>query len=207
MSKELKYVAKKEVKEYKKEMQEALASVSTKLRCNGDTGFSAGLVGSAKRNLVLVKGESNYDVDYQCFISNKVEPNYRERIFEELKIILKEEDGWTHSQSTSVITSVKNDEKSFDVALVTKKETGNLISILDKTNQVDKWIWNELPESDEHSAKRKTIVGNDMWTHLRNEYKTLRGNQWDNQKESKTPSYALFNQAVNNTCNHFENKK
>ena len=138
MSKELVYVAKKEVKEYKKEMQEALASISTTLRNNGETGFSAGLVGSAKRNLILVKGESNYDVDYQCFISNKVDPDYREKIFEELKIILKEGDGWTHSQSTSVITSIKNDEKSFDIALVTKKETGNLISILDKTDQIDK---------------------------------------------------------------------
>ena len=206
MSNEIIYVKKKEVKVYKKEMQDALVSVSTTLKKDGYSGFSVGLVGSAKRNLVLVRGDSIYDVDFQCFISNKVDANCREKIFDELKIILKEDDGWSHSQSTSVITSTKNDEKSFDIALMTKNDDGSLISVLNKTDKKDIWIWNQLPNSDKHAAKRKAIVGNNMWTYLRSNYKTLRSNQWDNDEEDKKPSYALFNESVNNTWEHFKDK-
>lgn len=209
MSKEISYVSKKEVKEYKKEMQDALIGISGKLRSKESSGFSVGLVGSAKRNLVLVKGNSIYDVDFQCFIQKSVEANFREKIYEELKIVLNEDDGWSHKNSTSVITSVKGDEKSFDTALVSVDDEGSKIAKLvkGKGNKNDVWTWNQLPKSIDHSSKRKSIKGSEQWTFLRNDYKTIRTNQWDETKKNKKTSYALFNESVNNTFENFRNKK
>ena len=211
MAQEIKYVPKREVKEYKKEMQDFLIQISKKFKEEGLYYFNVGLVGSAKRNLVLRKGDSVYDVDFQLFlINNSVDADYRENIFDKIQEKKNSLEGsWKIENSHSVITIRKVDDngtvsKSFDVVL-TRKNNGIEKAVLDKNK--NQYIWNQVSWSEKHYYKRNKIKGHQQWTYLRNQYKNLRENEWDKSKEDKKPSISLFVEAVNNTYEKFHNKK
>ena len=211
MAQEVKYVPRSEVKKYKKEMQDFLMQISRELKEEGFYYFDVGLVGSAKRNLVLRKGDSVYDVDFQLFlINNLVDANYRKNIFDKIqekKNSLKS--SWKIENSHSVITIRKvnnngNILKSFDVVL-TRKNSSIEKAVLDKNK--NQYIWNQVSWSEKHYYKWNKIKGSEEWTYLRDQYKKLRESEWDKSKEDKKPSISLFVEAVNNTYEKFHNKK
>ena len=211
MAEEVKYVPKREVKEYKKEMQDFLMQISKKFKEEGLYYFNVGLVGSAKRNLVLRRGNSVYDVDFQLFlINNSVDADYRENIFDKIQEKKNSLEGsWKIENSHSVITIRKVDDngtvlKSFDVVL-TRKNNGVEKAVLDKNK--NQYIWNQVSWSEKHYYKRNQIKGHKQWSYLRDQYKNLRENEWDKSKEDKKPSISLFVEAVNNTYEKFHNKK
>ena len=204
MSKNINYVPKRKVKEYKKDMHACLLMVQNNLKESGKPYFSVGIVGSAKRNLILRRGKEIYDVDFQLLCSNNdVNANYREDIYDELKKVIPS--NWSLSQSTSTIFCTEPNKKEFDIALIKKVNDDEFhISKLDKEDpNSNKYIWNELPDSSDLYKKRRKIKGNEQWSYLRMEYKKLRIEQWDNSSENKKPSFALFSEAVNNTYNKF----
>jgi len=204
MSKNINYVPKRMVKEYKKDMHDYLLIVQENLKESGKPYFSVGIVGSAKRNLILRRGHEIYDVDFQLLCTNKdVNANYREDIYDELRRVIPR--NWSLSQSTSTIFCTKPNEKEFDIALIKKvKDNEFHISKLDKEDSnSNKYIWNKLRDSSDLYEKRRKINGNEQWSYLRSQYKTLRVNQWDDSSENKKPSFALFSEAVNNTYNKF----
>jgi len=207
MSNNIEYVPKKEVKEYKREMYDYLCQASKNLKEKEKTGFNVGIVGSAKRNLVLRRGEEIYDVDFQLILHrNNQGPEYREDIYEELREIIPEH--WSLSQSTSTIFCTEQNNKEFDIALIKKMNNDNFqISKLDKKNEDgDKYIWNIMRDTKDIYKKRNEIKGIEEWEYLRDEYKQLRENEWDKNRDEKKPSYSLFSEAINNTYNHFHNQ-
>ena len=130
-----KYVLKKEVKQYKKIMVEAIIKVKKDLKQEYGESCDSMLVGSAKRNLVVQKGDSHWDVDYQ-FIFNS--PEYSDEntirpydLKEFIKNSFKKKLGNKYSvrMSTSVITIClmedrgKHAIKSFDIALIRKQDS------------------------------------------------------------------------------------
>ena len=60
MSKNINYVPKRKVKEYKKDMHAYLLMVQNNLKESGKPYFDVGIVGSAKRNLILRRGNEIY---------------------------------------------------------------------------------------------------------------------------------------------------
>lgn len=206
--KELKYVSKNIVKEYKFEMDQALNNVLNRLIDQGYNGFQISLVGSAKRNLVLTKGESNFDVDYKLilFTSGNTKPEYREKIRKELENELGKK--WRTYNSTSVITvkkfSNQVEEKSFDIALADHVNGEVLLSKYDKSN--NNFIWNKIANSEEH-VEKLGMIREEMWEFLREEYKHLKSIEWDKPIATKKTSNSLFVEAVSNTYNHFYKQK
>ncbi len=196
-------------------MQDFLVQVSRELKKElkeeGLYHFNVGLVGSAQRNLVLRKGDSVYDVDFQLFlINNLVGANYRENIFDKIQEKKNSLEGsWKTENSHSVITIRKVDNngnvlKSFDLALI-RKNNGVEKAVLDKSN--NEYIWNQVSWSEKHYCKRNKIKGSEEWSYLRDQYKNLRESEWDKSKKDKKPSISLFVEAVNNTYEKFHNKK
>ncbi len=207
--KEIKYVPKSEVKDYKKEFIEALNNTKEILKERDGVYFSVGIVGSAKRNLVLRRGSEIYDVDIQLNTYNEeIDAGYREEIRTTLKDQLSDE--WKLNNSTSVITAILPDEKSFDIALIKVKYDGERkMAKLDKNannSNKDEWIWNPVKNSTNIFAKRKTLKGTD-WVSVRDEYKKLKAIEWDKDKSIRKPSYALYVETINNVYNHKQQGK
>lgn len=202
--KELQYVPKAEVKEYKQEMDIALQNVLNKLMNENFPGFQISLVGSTKRNLVLTKGKSNYDVDYKLilFKQGETKASYRNEIFMRLSEELN--NNWKIYNSKSVITAKKfkgNVEvKSFDIALADHVGGEVYISKLDKNS--NNYIWNKIASSEEH-VQKLGLIKEEMWDFLREEYKHLKSIEWDKPVATKKSSNSVFVEAVNNTYNHF----
>lgn len=207
----IEYVNKKEVQEYKLEMQTALIKCARELTKAKLPSFAQGIVGSAKRNLVL-KNKSNpkevYDVDYQLTCHKKeTNANHREVIRKRLLNILNKDKkaNWKIENSTSVLTAKKynlNNEllKSFDLALIKmNKEKSKVRSTFNKKE--NKYIWNEIKDSKDLSQKIKRVEGPQDWQSLRNKYKNYREEQWNTEKDNKKPSISIFVQVVNEVIN------
>lgn len=205
--KNIEYVPRGEVKIYKKDMHELLNDVRMSLVDDGHPNFNVGIVGSGKRNLVLKKGDSLYDVDFQLYLSNdEAESDYRDDVLSKLREL--SDDTWVFENKSSVIagrqyeTKEKNNQiSSFDIALIKGKH--------DEPKMRSQWIkkekrfvWNETKDSATIFERRKSIVGNEMWTYLRGQYKDMREEQWDS--EDKKPSYSLYVESINNTYEHFK---
>ena len=206
---EIKYVPKKEVKIYKKDIHELLNDIKSKLVSDGQPSFNVGIVGSAKRNLILQRGSSPYDVDFQLYLSNEeVDASYRRDIIEKLRSSTNET--WVFESKSSVITgrqyediNKKEQISSFDIALIKGKtdETKMRAQWIEKDK---KFVWNETNNSATVFIRRKDIIGNEMWIYLRKQYLDLREAQWNKDKNDKKPSYSLYVEAINNTYEHFK---
>ena len=216
MSKECNYVTKKEVKEYKKIMEETIPKVKNDTNKEFGKSFNYQIVGSAKRNLVVQKGQSLWDVDYQLMF---LSPVFNDVCPPKLKIFIAASFAkhlgkqYSVKLSRSVITiCLRSDAgnhsiKSFDVALIkTNPETANKEILRGKTDDktsTDYIKWEELKNSKGVYEKRTEIKGSDMWKTLREIFLKKKCINIVKNKDEQIPTYAIFLESIKETLDKY----
>ncbi len=216
MSKECNYVTKKEVKEYKKIMEETIPKVQTDVKEEYKKSFSYQVVGSTKRNLVVQKGQSLWDVDYQfMFLSKKFDSESAP----ELKIFIKDSfkthlgNKYSVKLSTSVITiCLRSDAgnhaiKSFDVALIKTNPKTEIKEILrgktDDQKSADYIKWEEFSNTGVYE-KGTEIKGSDMWKTLREIFLNKKCENIDKNKDDQLATFSIFVESIKETLDKYE---
>lgn len=165
------FLSRKKARENRKDMHTILIKVNKELKNMGYPGFSPMLVGSSKRNLIYRKSENDneYDHDYQCLFKkekdkisqDQYKDNLREDFINSFKKVVENDDfSWNFENSTRVVSikKSKNGDRvaAFDFALI--DDCTNQIHTLDKTQEIDTPIWNQLPSNRiEIYKKAKTL--------------------------------------------------
>ena len=204
-----KYVSKKEVKDYKQIMEDTNKKVRADLKEEYKRSCNSMLVGSAKRNLVVKKGKSHYDVDYQFLFTSpvyddedKIKPyDLKEFVRSKFEEHLGED--YSVKMSTSVITiCLKADEgkhaiKSFDVALI--RESDNKILRGKSNNKSNDYVrWELLPKS-RYYERREEINGTKMWKDFRDIFKDKKCKNMDEEKDAQKPTFSLYLETIKET--------
>lgn len=205
MCKNCKIVTKNIVKENKKDLIEAFDKIRDDHKEEFGKGVNGNIVGSARRNMIFQKGDSDWDIDFQIKINvelleNKLgnTQNIKKWFIDKFKNYLPE---YYVSDSTSVITlnlELSNDDgfKSYDIAILsTHPETKNT-QILKHVKKDDRYIWNELKDSREIFSEWKNIKNGD-WTILKEFYKSKKCENFDLSEEQKTPSSEILMSSIN----------
>ena len=209
------YVSKKEIKEYKSDFEIAIKNVRKDLKNKYGRSCNSMLVGSAKRNLIVQKGKSHWDVDYQFLFTsplyddeNKIDP-YGLKNFIKEKFQEKLGEDYSVKMSKSVITiCLKDDEgnnaiKSFDVALIRKSD--NKIQILrgknnNNSNSENYARWEELPNHSSIYERRSEIKDWKMWKTFRQIFiKKKCKNMNNEEKDKQKPTYSLYVETIKET--------
>lgn len=169
------YVPKKIVKKENMLFLNLINSIRKDLRDIGIT-YSCNLVGSAKRNLVILDHKNNFDFDYQIIIrknKNKYTPKKIKYAFINL---LNKNKGNMFGQCKNRTTSIKieknekniyNGITSCDIVLI--KQDHNGLQIIKKADDNDKYDFNILKNMDSYMNDYKKIKGK-MWVELRKKY-------------------------------------
>lgn len=172
--------------------------------------FEVFLVGSAKRNLILV-GNEGFDLDYQLRFSKMPSDylndakktklkfkNYFDKAFRELNLNL------SHCEdSTHVLTSKKLDNRgqviySYDVAILRYNAKGHYIILKnEKTGKPDDYHYIELSNCENFKEKYKKIKTSQKWNLLRKLYKEKKESFQYISKDKRPHSFSLLGQAVN----------
>ena len=207
-----KYVPKKEFKNYKQTMEETNIKVRADLKEKYGKSCNSMLVGSAKRNLVVKKGDSLYDVDYQFLFTSPVYDDEDKIKPYDLKEFVRnkfeEHLGKKYSvkMSKSVITiSLKDDEgqhaiKSFDVALIRKKDNKILRGKSNDSDSDDRVRWESLPKkTSKYYERRKEICGQEMWDDFRDIFKDKKCENMAKEKDDQKPTFSLYLETIKET--------
>lgn len=220
MSNECKYVPKNIVKEYRQDMETAILKVKKDIEKIYKKDFESRLVGSSKMSLVVQRGNSHWDVDYQFFFHDELfndtdPPKLKEDVKESLKKHLGEK--YSVNLSTSVISAFLIDEKgkhamkSFDIALIktnpgTKNKEILKGTSLDK-NDNDNFIkWIELSGSGIYK-KRREIKGKAMKDKLSKIFLSKKCNEMSLIEEERKPTFSLYIEAIKETLDYFKEVK
>lgn len=169
------YVPKKIVKKENMLFLNLINSIRKDLRDIGIT-YSCNLVGSAKRNLVILDHKNNFDCDYQIFIrKNKNEYTPKKIKYAFINLLNKNRGnmfGPCKNRTTSI--KIEKNEKniyngitSCDIVLI--KQDHNGLQIIKKADDNDKYDFNILKNMDSYMNDYKKIKGK-MWDELRNKY-------------------------------------
>lgn len=169
------YVPKKIVKKENMLFLNLINSIRKDLRDIGIT-YSCNLVGSAKRNLVILDHKNNFDCDYQIFIrKNKNEYTAKKIKYAFINLLNKNRGnmfGPCKNRTTSI--KIEKNEKniyngitSCDIVLI--KQDHNGLQIIKKADDNDKYDFNILKNMDSYMNDYKKIKGK-MWDELRNKY-------------------------------------
>lgn len=195
---ELEYLSKKDAKEYKTEF--ISKSDNIKKESKDDFSICFSLVGSSKRNMILVREDISdpaFDFDYQLLImKNKNDKSAEKTKKYFLKLFQQEFSSteWSVQDSTSAITiKNKNENYSYDVAIMEQNLQTLKTSILKhyKENNDHTYTWEEVSEYKVHKENLKKVKGSNLWSELRDIYKEKKEN------DSETKSYLLFIESVN----------
>ena len=198
-------------------MEDTIPKVKEDVKNKYGKSFSYQIVGSAKRNLVVQKGESLWDVDYQFMFLAKV---FQEADAPELKIIIKDSfkehlgKKYSVKLSRSVITICllsdvgSHAKKSFDVALLKNNETtGNKEILRGKSDDKnsDHYIkWEELSDSKESYEKRSLIKGIDKWKKLREIFLKKKCDNIEKSKDNQKETFSLYLESIIETLDAFK---
>lgn len=181
------------------------------------------LVGSSKRNLVLVNNNGNrgFDCDYQIIISkhpykDKITNKNKSQIYKRIKITdfkdcfdkIINNYGYDKVEDSTGALTIKNIDhenykiiNSFDVVLLLDNCT-NLIRT-DKENKPHTYSKKLVSNSNDFSDKFKVIKGAKLWSELRDEYKELKEKNYDVESNyDRKKSYSLLIEATNNVINN-----
>lgn len=204
------FVSKTEAKENRKGFFDVLQKVNKQMKGLDYPGFTNKLVGSSKRNMIYIKSKNDNDFDHDIQveynstkkpISNKLKDLRNDFAKALMDNFPKEEGvGWNVEQSTRVITIKKYKKSngariaSFDLALIDAKN--NRIHVLDKSNNIDEAIWNEMGNVKDAYKKAGNIDLNTLkqaYLNRKHEYK-------DKSKDNKDyrSSSEIFVETVNN---------
>lgn len=203
--KNCKYISRKEIKEYKKEIEEAILEIKKATKENYKKSFNHMIVGSARRNLIIQRKDGKWDVDYQLKLDSpifsEIDPKYIKTFIQnEFKKFLGND--YNVKLSTSVITlsSKKEDNKSFDIALVRKNKDQELEILRGKEKEDFKWelIKNSKPN------QIKEIRGDD-WRVLRNIFLSKKCENYRLSENNKKETYSLLLESIKETLDKIYN--
>lgn len=181
--------------------------------------FDVFLVGSAKRNLILI-GNEGFDLDYQLRF-NKIPPTHLEKA-QKTKLDLKEYfdeafkelglDLTCCEDSTHVLTTKKLDSDgqviySYDIAILRYNSNNDYIIL--KNEKEDKgaedYHYNELPNCEDFNEKYQLINTSKKWNLLRKIYKSKKENVQNQSKDDRPHSFSLLGEAVNEVLQKIQN--
>lgn len=171
--------------------------------------FNEFLVGSTKRNLVLV-GNEGFDLDYQLrfsrmpeeYLNNAKETKglfrrYFNKAKKELGLKLTDCEDSTHVLTMKNIVN-KKVEYSYDIAILRLDSVGQYIILKnEKQEKEDDYHYVQLPDCEDFTERYKKVRASEAWTLLRDKYKEKKEKYQTTKKDDRPASFSLLGQAVN----------
>ncbi len=173
------------------------------------------LVGSGGKNMVTKNSDGAIDFDYNLNVYDGFNSNgkeIREKVrfaFNEImrKNKLPDVEDSTRSLTTKLM-SFNSNKFSMDVCIVTNKNGRwyRLKHIKTGNTHNDRYIWEEIPDSDKCSQRAQTIKKYPgWWEEVRKHYLELK-NKYLSKNDNKHPSIVCYYQAVNDVYNDMNQK-
>lgn len=171
--------------------------------------FNEFLVGSTKRNLVLV-GNEGFDMDYQLRFDRipdeylkdakalkELFRNYFNKAKKELEIGLMDCEDSTHVLTMKKIVSAKVDY-SYDIAILRLNECGQYVILKnEKQGRQDDYHYVPLPDCGDFNERYKKVKTQEAWSLLRDKYKVKNEKYQYTNQDDRPPSFSLLGQSVN----------
>lgn len=202
----MEYLSKNATKVNRQEFKKIFDKLSKNLGDNWSINYR--LVGSAKRNLVLV-GNEGYDLDYHIYLQKSPslsDHDIKVKFKNELDNIVKTYNLTPCEDSTHVLTTKKLDGTkliyAYDVAIMRKNKNDEyLILKNEKTdnNGNGPYHFVEVPKASDFANKYNSISGTEQWKKLRSIYKGKKESQQNLSKDLRKHSFSLLIEAVNET--------
>lgn len=173
------------------------------------------LIGSEARNLITQNDKESIDLDYNLNIT-KINGNIndgkklKEYIRKAFNIVLKRNNWGDCKDSTSALTTEKrrvakgNDtEFSIDLAITYEDNSGLRHRLIhDKTGTIvlDRWYWNQSPNSKQLKQKARRLKEANLWDDVRETYQKKK-NMYLRRNDNDHPSFVCYIEAVNEIYN------
>lgn len=171
--------------------------------------FNEFLVGSTKRNLVLV-GNEGFDMDYQLRFDRipdeylkdakamkELFRNYLNEAKKELGIGLKDCEDSTHVLTMKKIVNIKVNY-SYDIAILRLNECGQYIILKnEKQGRHDDYHYVPLPDCGDFNERYKKVKTQEAWSLLRDKYKVKKEKYQYTNQDDRPASFSLLGQSVN----------
>lgn len=178
--------------------------------------FNESLVGSTKRNLVLV-GNEGFDMDYQLRFDRipdkylkdakamkELFRNYLNKAKKELGIALTDCEDSTHVLTMKKIVNTKVDY-SYDIAILRLNECGQYVILKnEKQGRQDDYHYVPLPDCGDFNERYKKVKTQEAWALLRDKYKVKKGKYQYINQDDRPASFSLLGQAVNEVIQKLE---
>lgn len=178
--------------------------------------FNESLVGSTKRNLVLV-GNEGFDMDYQLRFDRipdkylkdakamkELFQNYLNKAKKELGIALTDCEDSTHVLTMKKIVNTKVDY-SYDIAILRLNECGQYVILKnEKQGRQDDYHYVPLPDCGDFNERYKKVKTQEAWALLRDKYKVKKGKYQYTNQDDRPASFSLLGQAVNEVIQKLE---
>lgn len=178
--------------------------------------FNESLVGSTKRNLVLV-GNEGFDMDYQLRFDRipdkylkdakamkELFRNYLNKAKKELVIALTDCEDSTHVLTMKKIVNTKVDY-SYDIAILRLNECGQYVILKnEKQGRQDDYHYVPLPDCGDFNERYKKVKTQEAWALLRDKYKVKKGKYQYTNQDDRPASFSLLGQAVNEVIQKLE---
>lgn len=178
--------------------------------------FNETLVGSTKRNLVLV-GNEGFDMDYQLRFDRipdkylkdakamkELFRNYLNKAKKELGIALTDCEDSTHVLTMKKIVNTKVDY-SYDIAILRLNECGQYVILKnEKQGRQDDYHYVPLPDCGDFNERYKKVKTQEAWALLRDKYKVKKGKYQYTNQDDRPASFSLLGQAVNEVIQKLE---
>lgn len=178
--------------------------------------FNEALVGSTKRNLVLV-GNEGFDMDYQLRFDRipdkylkdakamkELFRNYLNKAKKELEIALTDCEDSTHVLTMKKIVNTKVDY-SYDIAILRLNECGQYVILKnEKQGRQDDYHYVPLPDCGDFNERYKKVKTQEAWALLRDKYKVKKGKYQYTNQDDRPASFSLLGQAVNEVIQKLE---
>lgn len=178
--------------------------------------FNESLVGSTKRNLVLV-GNKGFDMDYQLRFDRipdkylkdakamkELFRNYLNKAKKELGIALTDCEDSTHVLTMKKIVNTKVDY-SYDIAILRLNECGQYVILKnEKQGRQDDYHYVPLPDCGDFNERYKKVKTQEAWALLRDKYKVKKGKYQYKNQDDRPASFSLLGQAVNEVIQKLE---
>lgn len=201
----MRYLTAKELKPYKDTINRLMKTDELKELFSKYNCFYR-LVGSSKRNMVLVDENNKFDLDYQIIFRKKIEDTrsgclikIKNEFKQKIDIFLTSNGYENGDDSTTAITyKNKSNNQSYDIVLLVQSEDG-LKSFHYEDEEKTKMQLCQVEGSKDYVTSIKKIKGKKMWNKLREIYKKNK----ENNKEQKK-SFSLLIESVNETLQKIE---
>ena len=209
-----KYVAKKEVADYKTYCQNVLSQLQKTLKKEYSIMSTVTLIGSGAENMVTRNGKGPFDLDYNLVLTSipqKYEDSpglLRSHVREILNSLVDERfsNGKGSTSSIKYLAHPEDRSKvvfSFDVALIRERE-GKYKLVHDKGKNV--FIWNQIPYSKNLDKKIVAIRKSGRWSDVEEAYLNLK-DMYLRRNNKSHPSFIVLAEAVNQVYQSIECQK